>query len=223
MTDSSSTRYPKNVPSKNRIKHYVESGFYHLYNRGVDKKEIFIEEKDYSVFLSYLEEYLSPLVPPTEEEIKRGGRLYIRKNYHQKIELLAFVLMPNHFHLLLKQNESRAIEGFMRSLLTRYSGYFNKNHDRVGHLLQDAYKGVLVEDEKQFIWLSRYIHRNPFDLLKKGAILSSFPYSSYPIYLGTNKPAWIKTDYILGGTKDYQDFVEGKQKEQPLIYPYILD
>lgn len=203
------------MPSKNSIKAYAEGGYYHLYNRGVAKNEIFLEEQDYAVFLSYLKEYLSPFIPPSDEQLKHQGYFYFRKNYHQKIELIAFVLMPNHFHLLLKQNESRTIEAFMRSIISRYSRYFNKHHHRIGHLLQDVYKGILVENEEYFWWLSRYIHRNPIELLKKGKSLSSYPYSSYPAYTGLKKIEWINTNNILKQIKNYRDFVEGTAKDEP--------
>lgn len=221
------------MPARNAVKIYFEGGYYHLYNRGVDKGDIFSEEQDYRVFISYLGEYLSPPVPPTEDEIKKGGRIYIRKNYFQKIELLAFVLMPNHFHLMLKQHESRAIEGFMRSLNTRYSGYFNKYHQRTGHLLQSVYKGVIVESEEQFLWLSRYIHRNPLERTDKGEGLAAYPYSSYQTYLGITPLKWINSMDVLGDTKDYRGFVENAvdtgssenvaSPDGPLLTTYSLD
>lgn len=201
--------YNKHMPAKNRLKQYVENGYYHIYNRGVVKSDIFLDKQDYAVFLSYLKEYLSPPVPPSEEETKKLGYYYFRKNYHQKINLIAFVLMPNHFHFLVKQIDPRIIEGLMRSLITRYSRYFNKHHDRVGHLLQDVYKGVLVEKEEYFLWLSRYIHRNPLEIIKEGSPLSSYPYSSYPTYLGLQETSWLETTYILKQAGNYKDFVEG--------------
>ncbi len=203
------------MPSKNALKIYSEGGFYHLYNRGVAKSRIFLDEQDYGTFLSYLKEYLSPFVPPTSEEMSKSGYIYIRKNYLQQIELVAFVLMPNHFHLLLKQNESRTIEGFMRSLLTRYSRYFNRRHDRVGHLLQDVYKGILVDNENYFWWLSRYIHRNPIELLDNNKPLVSYPYSSYPAYLKFKKMNWIETKYLLSEIKNYRKFVENSGDNEP--------
>ena len=203
------------MPSKNALKIYSEGGFYHLYNRGVAKNRIFIGEEDYRTFLSYLKEYLSPFVPPTAEEISKSGYIYIRKNYQQQIELVAFVLMPNHFHLLVKQNESRSIEGFMRSLLTRYSRYFNRHHDRVGHLLQDVYKGILIDNENYFWWLSRYLHRNPIELLHKNEPLASYPYSSYPTYLGFKKTDWIVTKYLLDQIKNYRSFIENSNEDEP--------
>lgn len=212
------------VPSKNSLKTYSKDGYYHLYNRGVAKNKIFLDEQDYAVFLSYLKEYLSPFIPPSEEELKHQGYVYFRKNYYQQIELLTFVLIPNHFHFLLKQTQPRAIEGFMRSLLTRYSGYFNKKYNRVGHLLQDVYKGVLIDREEYFLWLSRYIHRNPRELIEPDSPLSSYPYSSYPAYLGLKKFDWINTNNILKQIKSYKRFVEESAKNIPEELPsYILE
>lgn len=211
------------MPSKNSLKIYSKDGYYHLYNRGVAKNKIFLDEQDYAVFLSYLKEYLSPFIAPSEEELRHQGYVYFRKNYYQQIELLAFVLMPNHFHLLLKQNQPRSIEGFMRSLLTRYSGYFNKKYNRVGHLLQDVYKGILIDREEYFLWLSRYIHRNPMDLIKGGS-LSAYPYSSYPTYLKLKRFDWINTNNILKQIKGYKRFVEESSEGVPEELPsYTLE
>ena len=202
------------MPSKNRIKQYAEDGHYHAYNRGVGKNLIFKESQDYLVFISYLKELLSPPVPPTEEEVRLMKYSYIKKNYHGEIELLAFCLMPNHFHLLLKQNQPRSIESFMRSLGIRYSGYFNKHHERVGHLFQDTYKGVLIQNDEYLWWLSRYIHRNPAEFGGQDP-LSSYPYSSYASYIGMSHPAWICPEMILGNFKDYRSFVEDEPKDIP--------
>ena len=199
------------MPSRNKIKLYAQDGYYHLYNRGVGKQPIFLGEQDYFVFMSYLKEYLSPQVILTKEEGRLIKRRYLCKNYYGQIELLAFCLMPNHFHFLVKQTEPRVIENFMRSLFVRYSGYFNKNHSRVGHLFQDIYKGVLIQNEEYLWWLSRYIHRNPLEILD-GKILEFYPYSSYRFYLGGSSPVWIQPERILKGVKDYQIFVENESK-----------
>lgn len=204
------------MPAKNVLKLYEKNGYYHLYNRGVAKNPIFFEEQDYAVFLSYLKEYLSPPVPLTEEELRLMKYTYLRKNYHQEIELLVYCLMPNHFHFLLKQNEVRSIELFMRSLLTRYSVYFNKHYDRVGHLFQGAYKGVLIRHEEYLLWLSRYIHRNPLELLRKEEKLSAYPYSSYRVYLGLQNVEWVSPQDVLTAFPrgDYRSFAEDVDDNQ---------
>lgn len=204
------------MAAKNSIKLYVDDGYYHLYNRGVAKTPVFLDEQDYGVFLSYLKEYLipSPSLDAMDLDEINKKRIYIRRNYSDEIDLLIFCLMPNHFHLLLKQKETRSIEFFMRSLLVRYASYFNKRYQRVGHLFQDVYKGILIQREEYWLWLSRYIHRNPIDLLKPGQKLEDYSYSSYPNYLGVRMSEWVKTEEILAMFTNYQEFVEGPEEKQ---------
>lgn len=217
------------MPARNVLKSYLENGFYHIYNRGVEKRVIFSDKQDESVFLSYVKEYLtskdvsgltkiiieSESSPNQRVEAARKLRM---NNLSEEIKLLAYCLMPNHFHFLVKQNKERSIEVFMRSLSTRYVQYFNRKHDkRVGGLFQDAYKAVLVESEEQLLHLSRYIHRNP---LLKGVSLKESPRpSSYRNYLGLVKQEWVKPEDILAhfakyGFNSYQSFVEGNEYEE---------
>ena len=102
------------MPRKNSLKTYIKDGYYHIYNRGVEKRIIFEDEQDYKVFLSYLKYSLLP--PPKPEDIKTiftlqglpfKGIPRMPKNFQGKMELLAYCLMPNHFHLLVKQVENR--------------------------------------------------------------------------------------------------------------------
>lgn len=212
------------MASRNSLKKYAQDGYYHLYNRGVAKSEIFLEAQDYGIFLAYLKEYLSLPVPPTPEELRSMKYIYFRKNYSQEIELLAFCLMPNHFHLLLRQRKPRAIEFFMRSLLVRYASYFNKHHNRVGHLFQDVYKGILVDREEYLSWLSRYIHRNPLEIVGGVDGLASYPYSSYSAYIGMKTIRWINPQEILTEIHSYQEFVEGEEQTLPEdLISYILE
>lgn len=143
------------MPSKNIVKAYIENGYYHIYNRGVEKRKIFIDEQDYRVFLSYLKIYLLPKIDSTneivsnkngvdEDQDKTISEIYKLNNFFNKIDLISYVLMPNHFHLELKQKNRKEIEFFMRSLITKYSKYFNKKYERVGPLFQSRYKAVLI-------------------------------------------------------------------------------
>lgn len=188
------------MPAKNLIKISIENGYYHIYNRGVEKRIIFEDEQDYKVFLGYLKEYLSP--PPKIEELMKSFTLqgttfqgipHINKNYFQKVELLAYCLMPNHFHLLIKQIKKDSMEGFMRSLATRYSMYFNKKYDRVGSLFQGIYKASMIDTDNYLLYLSRYIHLNPAEYTRN--LVSA--YSSYGDYLELRKTSWVKTNEIL--------------------------
>ena len=187
--------------------------------------------QDYNVFLDYLKYSLSN--PPKPEDVKKVFTLQglpfkgiprLPKNYKDKIELLAFCLMPNHFHLLIKQLDEQSLKSFMTSLITRYSMYFNKKYDRVGSLFQGVYRAVLINDDKYLLHLSRYIHLNPSKLTKD--LISA--HSSYGDYLRTRQSSWIKPDFILKQfdnkvdiafkkINSYKNFVENYKQEDKLI------
>ena len=196
------------MPAKNVIKQYLKNGYYHIYNRGVEKRTIFESDQDYKVFLRYLKEYLEPkdetslrkeladVKIPWKEKNKILKKLLLN-NFYKQIDLLCFCLMPNHFHLLVKQKTERGIEGFMKSFGTRYVLYFNKKHERVGGLFQNIYKAVLVKTDEQLLHLSRYIHLNPFPQGPSLQRLEGYKYSSLPAYLGKWRAKWVKPNEIL--------------------------
>ncbi len=222
------------MPSKNIIKDYVENGYYHIYNRGVEKREIFLDEQDCGIFLHYLKLYLSPV-----EELKQldlpGLRIlkFIRLNLSQEIDLLAFALMPNHIHLQIKQKTSDGIVKLMKRLATAYVMYFNKKYQRVGSLFQNRYKATLIETDEYLLHLSRYIHLNPVKITYKKIDFKKF--SSYPYYLGEKHVSWIKPQEILGyfrsaqrnDLKDilsYQSFVEDYRVNSiEILGPLVLE
>jgi putative transposase len=187
------------MPARNSRKIYSDGGIYHVYNRGVEKRTIFEDEQDFKVFLKNLKEYLSPT---SETETKTTflvrnksytGVKRRPKNYYGQLELLAYCLIPNHFHLIVKVGKGDTLKKFMQSLSTRYSMYFNKKYQRVGSLFQDRYKAILVQEEVYLLHLSRYIHLNPAEYSSN----ISDAYSSYGEYLGLRKTDWIKPDVIL--------------------------
>lgn len=197
------------MASKNSIKTYVKNAYYHVYNRGVEKRVIFLDEQDYSVFLSYLQVYLLPkdeeglrciLTSETSTPKEKNSALkqLQLKNYSNSIELLCYALMSNHFHLLIKQSDT-TINYFMNSLGTRYSMYFNRKYKRTGVLFQDVYKAVLVASDEQLLHVSRYIHTNPTRALR----LSPEQWSQAPFpcslaeYIGKRQTSWINTTNIL--------------------------
>ena len=204
------------MPAKNRRKQYLENGYYHLYNRGVEKRKIFMDQQDYSVFLSYLREYLLPknekelhesLSDETLSSKEREKVLSLLRlnNFSEEIYLLAYCLMPNHFHFFVKQKSLSSIDKFINSLCTRYTMYFNTKYKRVGSLYQGVYKAVLISSEAQFLHLSRYIHRQAIKIDKP---------SSYEEYLDLRKTEWVKPGEILSyfsksnPSLSYENFVK---------------
>lgn len=220
------------MPAKNSVKTYIENGFYHVYNRGVEKRNIFQDEQDYCVFLAYLKTYLSPTEETTnfiknnknldyEDKNTKIYRLSELKNYYEKINLICYVLMPNHFHLELQQIGKKDVGNFMQSLITKYTMYFNKKYKRVGSLFQGRYKAVLIFGKEYLINLSKYIHLNPLEILAQSQTLESYPWSSYSGYIRNIEIKWLKKDHILSYLHEskisYKDFVENENDSDKQI------
>ncbi len=197
------------MPSRNVVKQFAENQYYHIYNRGVEKRKIFIDDKDYRVFLSYLKVALSAEL---QEEAKEEALSEIeearlrRLRLASDIDLLSYCLMPNHFHLLLFQKGNpRAITQLMRSTMNGYVRYFNKRHKRVGSLFQGSYKASLIDNDSYLWHISRYIHLNPRQW-------EDYPYSSYSYYRGKYQATWIKPERILelhnSDSKEYEIFLK---------------
>lgn len=209
------------MPQKNSRKEYGAGGYYHIYNRGVEKRVIFLDEIDYKKFIGYMKLYLTPPNIINKKQKDVSGRTIppsqIPKNYTEEIELIAYCLMPNHFHIFIKQISDMGMASFMQSLTQRYVMYFNKRYKRVGGLFQSRYKTVRVLDERQFTYITKYIHRNPLDILPKGpgpVGLAAYKYSSYGNYLGLFSQSWVNTSDVLSyflrknPRSNYQSFVE---------------
>jgi len=224
------------MPAKNVDKNFVENGVYHAYNRGVEKRKIFLDDQDYRVFLHLLKYYLSPINLKADHPIVTTGNLNLLrprplKNLENEVELIAYCLMPNHFHLLLKQSSIDGMTKLLRRIATTYVLYFNRRYKRVGYLFQGRYKAVLIDNDPVLLHISRYIHLNPLTMTRSNLV--SYPYSSYPYFLGLKNAAWLKPNSVLSlltdkslslGYHSYQDFVE-KFADNPeqIIKKVVID
>jgi putative transposase len=186
------------VPSRNTVKEFGEDEYYHVYNRGVEKRKIFLDDNDYTVFLGLLKKYLIG-------EKDNNTNRHEFDNLSGQVQLLSYCLMPNHFHLLIYQASSDGITKLMRRVITGYVMYFNNRYNRVGALFQARYKASRVDKDDYLHHISRYIHLNPDDYL-------NYPYSSTGYYLQTKKtPEWLVTDPILSlfnSVDEYKGFLE---------------
>lgn len=229
------------MPAKNSVKTYAPDSYYHIYNRGVEKRNIFVDSQDFAVFLSYLKIYLEPkddtklrtILGSNETSYKEknnAAKALRLNNFHTEIEVVAYVLMPNHFHFLIRQTSEDAIDRFVNSLGTRYSMYFNKKYRRVGKLYAGVYKAVLVRSDEQLLHLSRYIHLNPINYL--GILVRNWQQVNLPFslaeYLGIRKSPWINPKPILDYFKksdpagDYLNFL-AHYADPEIIAPIALD
>src|SRR3989338_1715779 len=214
---------------------------YHVLNRGVDKRKIFIDDGDYSRFLHDLFEfndteqvnntaYCFRNRPNFNDIASRYIGVREKKPRKLLVDVLAFCLMPNHYHLLLKPNFDDGVTQFMKKLNIGYAKYFNEKYERSGALFQGRFKAIQVTEEAHFIHLPYYIHFNPLDLktpewrerkLKDPTtaikFLGEYRWSSHLDYLGKkNFPSVTQRDFLLeffGGTKGYEDKIKNWLKD----------
>ena len=196
--------------------------YYHVFNRGNNKQNIFSDQKDW-VRLLFLILYLQS--PINFNNIGRQTSRYvkhpmfniaenIKKDVIKKrsVELIGFTLMPNHFHLILHELKEGGISKYMQRILNAYTKYFNTKYKKVGHLFQGPYKIVHVENNEQLLYLSTYIHRNPREIKEWKNREDGYPWSSYQDYIKENR--WsdlLKNDVIssqFSNKKEYYEFVK---------------
>lgn len=120
-------------------RNFVEDGIYHIYNRGNHRSRVFYENEDNIFFLMRLKQYCA----------------------REEVELLAYCLMSNHYHILLKQRAAESIGKVMRSLGVSFAKYFNWQYEQVGHVYQGKYGARLIYDEADLANVARYVHQNP--------------------------------------------------------------
>ncbi len=185
------------MPGRNVVKEYVPESYYHIYNRGVNKNNIFLDRQDRIVFLGLIKRYLG-------DEVEKKPNREPYPSYKDEVDLLAYCLMNNHFHFFIFQETETAITNFMKSITVAYSMYFNKRYKRVGAVFQQRYRAVRITSDAQLLHVSRYIHMNPQNY-------ETYEWSSLPYYLNNRQANWIKPDKILELFDDkvlYLDFLK---------------
>lgn len=189
-----------------------------MYNRGVARQPIFLSKRDYEQMILTLSYYrfnrppikLSRFKELSKEDQKSSLAKLANNNNEKLIEIVSFVLMPNHFHLLLKQEIDNGISTFTSKATNSYTKYFNTKRNRVGALLQGVFKAVHIESSEQFIHLSRYIHLNPLvSFVVRDKDFLSYPWSSLQDFLRGGS-SLVNLDSILsnfGSPEKYKEFI----------------
>lgn len=208
---------------------FATGEIYHVVNRGVASAPIFNTPTEYKRLLSLVDYYRfvnTPLSFSFYDRLSKTDRDEFKKNLFKngvpQVELLAYCLMPNHFHFLVRQLEVHGIRKMFTNMQNAYSKYFNLRNERYGPLFQSRFKAMRVETDELFLHVSRYIHLNPTtSYLVDIEDLPSYEWSSYPEYLMKRASIFTSADTILnliGGSRKYQDFVSNQADYQRQLH-----
>ena len=211
----------------------AENEFYHLYNRGTDKRTIFLDEDDYKRFtrLLFLCNSDSSIVMRDLKSLSFQELVSKFSPRRSLVAIAAYCLMPNHFHFLVRQTQPDGISRFMQKLSTAYSMYFNTKYKRTGTLFEGVFKSKRATHDNYLQYLFAYIHLNPVklidsawkekgiqDLKKACEYLSRYEYSSYLDFIGTKRPEKA----VIDGAKEYfPEYFENFSEFDEFIHAWI--
>lgn len=196
----------------------VNGEIYHVFNRSIAQIPIYLSFKEFSRFIELINFYryssLSLCFSHFERLCREEKEVFIdnlQKNSDRLVDIFAYCLIPNHFHLLLKQLANNGISTLMSNLQNGYAKYFNLRHQRQGSVFQSMFKATRIETEEQFLHVSRYIHLNPCtSFIVEKEKLPFYEWSSLPNYLGKRKSLLVNTKFILdmtGGADKYWKYI----------------
>lgn len=208
----------------------VNNEIYHIFNRGVASQPTFFDKRDYKRTIETIFYYqnanlsikYSRFLAFSSEE-----KQIILKNQRTLrdflVEIISLCLMPNHFHLLLKQLRDNGISKFMSNFTNSYTRYLNTKIDRTGPVFEGKFKSVRIETQNQLLHVSRYIHLNPYTsfVVKSLKDLEFYPYSSLPAYIGFINASNYSREIIMGNFKNeqkYKEFVFDQAGYQKLLH-----
>jgi len=190
---------------------FTPNNYYHILNRGTDEKKVFLNKFDYQRFMTYLVVFNDSNIPP--RNISRLSRkfediisLHNPDTRNSLVDILAFTLMPNHFHLFVREKEEKGISRLMHKVCMGYSRYFNLKNERKGNLWQGAFTAKLIDEQSYFVHIMSYIHLNILDGFspewRRGKInnwreveskMRDYTWSSYSYYrTGKDKSGIVK-------------------------------
>jgi len=183
----------------------IPGQIYHIFNRSIARQPIFLSQRDYLRGLDVLNFYsfAKPGIRFSHynrlsQKDRKTFDDNLRKNHTKQIQILAFCLMPNHIHLLVKGIQNRGIQTLMTNFQHSYAKYFNTKNKRVGSLFQSMFKAIRIETEEQMLHLARYIHLNPFTsyIVRNLNELENYQWSSYIDYLGKRNLDLVNLEMI---------------------------
>ena len=219
---------------------FANREFYHVYNRGVEKRNIFLDDKDKWRFLTLLlilqgrafipqMGRLIPIVKHSmlDNKVKLEDNEYFKDTLTTRmVELVCFCMMPNHFHLILQQLQDGGISSFMQRLGDSYTKYFNIRYERTGHLFGGTFQSRHIDQNEYLTYLSAYIHMNPRELKAWRKKEIQYPWSSFQDYEKRNRLGLFLNAFIVIDQfqqDDYKNFVTKINIRSTVEDAYLID
>jgi len=193
----------------------ITNKIYHVLNRGIALQPVFLNKRGYDRALQTMFYYQNRQPPlkysrfltlSNKRRLKILEKLKVQRKF--LVGIVAFCLMPNHFHLLLKQLVDGGISKFMSNFTNRYTKYISTKNERKGPSFQGKVKAIRIETEKQLLHVSRYIHLNPYTsyIIKGLKEIENYPYSSFPEYIGKLQINLCNKEIILSQFKNIESY-----------------
>ncbi|MCK4781614.1 transposase [Candidatus Parcubacteria bacterium] len=214
---------------------FADNEYYHIYNRGVDKRDIFLDDEDYLNFLkdlkefnnnSYHDERLRVLGHSSSLRFKELN--FFLNDLERVVDVIAYSLNPNHFHLILKQLRENGIPNFMHKIGTGFTNKFNKKYDRSGSLFQGSYKAIHIDNNNYLLWLAGYVNGNIE--IHSSEKAEFYKWSSFKSFLNQETSEILgDIDVILSQFEDaerFKEFIErviSESKTKKEMEKYLLE
>lgn len=209
---------------------FITDETYHVFNKTIEGKKIFALDHDCNQFNQIVQYYRSSkasirfsMLRKLEAKVQKKIMNEVSLRKYLLVDILAYCLMPTHFHFLLKQLVNNGLVKFISNTLNSFTRYHNLKNNRTGPLFLPRFKAVRIMSEEQLIHTSRYIHLNPYSngIVDKTANLISYSWSSFKEYLSLNPNNFSNPDYILNvfGNKrnNYKEFVLSNAEHQKTL------
>jgi putative transposase len=202
----------------------IISGYaYHVYNRGINHQPTFASKRNYDRFITTLKYYKYVNLPVklsrflSINDTNKNEILLKLQNSESLVDIIAYCLMPNHYHLLLKQNTDGGISKYIANVQNSYTKYFNTRNARDGALFLNQFKAVRIESDDQMIHISRYINLNPYTgyVIKEFKDIYTYLWSSIKEYM--ERPVWCNIDPVLAhfrNKNEYQKYLNDQASYQ---------
>jgi len=206
---------------------FSEEEYYHVFNRGTEKRKIFLTNKDKNRFVRLL--FICNSKKPVVFRLVQGEPLVKIDRGETLVDIICYCLMDNHFHLLLKEKTEGGISLFMNKLCTAYSMYFNTKNERTGSLFEGNFKAFHADKDEYLKYLFSYIHLNPIKLIdpawkekkitnikKAKEFLLSYKYSSYLDYLG-----FVREENLILNEKKSPEYFKDEKEFEKMTHEWL--